>query len=130
VISIGAAVAFVGCLLPWVSVVFLGSLNLFNALNVRDSNGIWAGIVLAACASLFFIGLAMRGRPTKDLAIAALVIAIAAGGLTALWGIGLEADVQGASGFADLGAGPFVTVGGFVIAAIAAGRLTRTSRLT
>lgn len=122
-IAIGGVVALLGCFLPWVSVVLLGSANLTGLLsNGTRGEAIEAALILFAPLCLVLSGIIYHVNRIRWVAVAALVIAACAGGFAGWWGIILDADLRGAHGFASLGVGPFVTLGGFVLAVIFAAK--------
>lgn len=120
-IAIGGAAAFVGAFLPWARVILLGTLDLLQLVGHGSDRAVLALLILCAAIVVAIIGVVQRAGPTASQAIAAQAVSIAGAVLSAVWGIVLGADLRHAAGFASLGIGPFVTTGGFVLAAVGAG---------
>lgn len=120
--ALGGGAAFVGTFLPWVHVFLVGTLDLFQVVG-KGGGSLLALLVIIGALVVVIVGIAERSTSAgPGNSTAALVISVCGAGLTGLWGIGLNADVRGATGFVSLGAGVFVTLAGFIVAAVAAGR--------
>ncbi len=116
----GCAVVF-GAFLPWVRIFLIGTLNLFQLVGQESGKVLFAVCILGGGLVVGLMGFLEPSVSGPGLPIAALVVAICAAIIAGVWGIGLSADVRHAAGFASLGIGPFVAVGGFVVAAVGAG---------
>lgn len=128
--AFGGVAAFIGAFLPWVHVFLVGTLDLFQVVS-KGGGSLLALLVIIGAVVLAVIGIFERSAPTRpSSSTLVLEIAICGAALTGLWGVGLNADVRGATGFASLGAGVFVTFGGFVVAAVGAGRSKVTAGAT
>ena len=119
--AIGGGAAFVGAFLPWVHVVLFGTFDLFGLVGHGSGKSLLALLIIGGAVVVALIGLAQRSDPTAGVAAIVLTIAICGAVLTGVWGIALDANVREAAGFASLGIGPFVTIGGFILGAIGAG---------
>lgn len=119
--ALGGCAAFVGAFLPWVHILLIGTLNLLQLVGQGSGKAVSALCILGAAFVVGLVGFLEPSGSGTGLPTTALVVAICAAVLAGVWGIALNADVRQAAGFASLGMGPFLTVGGFVVAAVGAG---------
>lgn len=99
-------------LLPWVKVVLLGDLNLFQLFSAagRPSIWPWAAVLGGGAAAL----VAWQDDSFPRVRITSVIIG-SLGGLLALYALGsLRHDIREVHGLAAIGIGPYVAVAGCV----------------
>lgn len=118
-LMIGGGVALaISPLLPWVKVVLLGNLSLFQLFDAAGRSDGWAWI--AVIAGLTAAVLAFReGKPTTVWRVA-LGVGLLGGALALYALVVLRDEVSEASGLATVGIGPYVAVAGCVAMVIGA----------
>jgi hypothetical protein len=117
VIGGGVALA-VSPLLPWVKVVLLGDLSLFQLFEASGRSDGWAWI--AVIAGLAAAVLAFREANPLTVRRVALGVGVL-GGALAVYALGvLRDEVSDASGLATVGIGPYVAVAGCVAMVVGA----------
>ncbi len=109
VVAGGIALA-VSPLLPWVDVVLLGNLNLFQLLNLDGRSKALAWLVLLAGVAAG--GVAFRARQVGTVRVAALAIALIGGLVVSVKLSTLHREVSNAHEFAAVGIGPYVALAG------------------
>ena len=100
--ALGGCAAFIGTFLPWVHVILLGTLNLFQVMGRGSVSAILALCVLGGAFAVALIGFLERSTTRANLSSAALAIAISTAALAGVWGIALDADVRNAAGLASI----------------------------
>jgi len=111
VIGGGIALA-ISPFLPWVKVILLGNLSLFQLFDAagRSSGLAWAAVLAGAGAAFF----AFRERKPTTVRAVGLSIGLL-GGLLAVYALAdLRSDIRDANGLATIGIGPYVAVAGCV----------------
>lgn len=120
---IGGGIALaVSPFLPWVKVILLGDLSLFQLYSAAGRSRFWpwaavfAGGLVAAAA--------LDNRRREATRHAAMLVG-ALGGVMAVYAlVGLRHDIREADGFAAIGVGPYVAIAGCV-AIVVGGFLAR-----
>lgn len=118
-LMIGGGVALaISPLLPWVKVVLLGDLSLFQLFEAAGRSDGWAWI--AVIAGLIAAVLAFRNANPLTVRRVALGVGLF-GGALALYALGvLRDEVSEAGGLATVGIGPYVAVAGCVAMVVGA----------
>jgi hypothetical protein len=112
----GAALA-ISPFLTWVKIVLLGSLSLFQLADASNGSSSWAWAVVGGGA----VAAVLAATERDPRALRWIGVGVSAlGALVAYYGVvTLRDDVEGASGLATIGIGPYVSLGGCL--ALAAG---------
>ena len=109
VIGGGAALA-ISPFLSWVRVFLLGNLSLFQLLEVAGSSkGLAWGAVLAGLGAA---GIALVYRAPSTTLVVGLVVGLLGAALAILALVGLRHDVRETDGFAAVGLGAYIAIGG------------------
>jgi len=114
---IGGGVAFaISPFLPWVKVILLGNLTLFQLFSAagRSDGWAWAAVFAGGAAAI----VAFRTQDPKPIRLAGLLVGVIGGLVAAYALIGLRHEIRDAHGLAALGIGPYVSVGGCIAMAI------------
>lgn len=114
---IGGGTAFaVSPFLPWVKVILLGNLTLFQLFSAADRSDalVWVAVLAGGAAAVT----AIRNRGPRPIRIAGLLVGVIGGIIAAYALIGLRHDIRDAHGLAALGIGPYISVGGCIAMAI------------
>ncbi|MGH9120729.1 MAG: DUF2510 domain-containing protein [Acidimicrobiales bacterium] len=118
-------VAVAGCLMPWVYSP-VGS----HTLVVATSGATYvvtetAFAILETAVGIAILGFVQIPNRIRGVAVAVLAISVVAGALVGVWGIALDSEVPNPYGFLHVDYGAFVTLAGFVGAAILSGFAVR-----
>lgn len=104
----GAAGLALSPFLPWIKVVFLGNLSLFDIYSLDGGSDFWpwAPIIGAAAVLAWIFG----KREPQEVRSVALVVGLLGGALAAYVLIKLRQDISDTNGLAAVGFGPYVCV--------------------
>lgn len=117
VIGGGAALA-ISPFLTWVKVILLGNLSLFQLFDAADRGNGWAWVAVLAGGIAAFA--AFRERSPRTVQRAGLSVGLLGGVLAIYALVGLRNELSDAQGFAAIGIGPYVAVGGCVAMVVGA----------
>jgi len=110
-IALGAGLTGLSAALPWINVVLLGSLNLFNLYQVQEKNPVIPEIVVAA--AMVVAGLALARVPGGRMV--AFLVGIVGGTLGGLFTVKVIHAVRQSDGLVSVGVGPLVAGAGVLL---------------
>lgn len=111
-VGVGGLGLAIAPFLPWVKVVLIGNLTLFQLYEVAGSSKTlpW----LSVCAGAATAAAAFLHRERSMTFVVGICVGLAGGALALYALIGLRSDIEGAHGLAAVGVGPYVAVAGCV----------------
>lgn len=117
VVGIGAALLGLSPFLPWIRVVLLGDLSLFDLFVSSGHSPLVVWLLVVAAIGL--VVLASAVRPAPVLRVVVNLVGAGASVIVVLLTVGALRGVGQASGFAGLGPGPVLAIAGAVTTLVA-----------
>lgn len=114
--------------LTWVKVVLLGDLTLFQLYDAAGRSNAWAWI--AVIAGVVAAIVAWTSRKEESVRMIGLLVGVIGGVIAAYALVGLRHDIRQAAGFAAIGVGPYVAIGGCVAMAVGGLMSKRSGRMS
>ena len=124
--SVGGIGLAISPFLPWVKVVLLGSLSLFQLFDAagRSNGWAWAAVLAGGAAAV----IAFRAQRPSTVRRAGLSIGVLGGILAVYALVALRNELRDAQGLAQIGIGPYIAVAGCIAMVIGAVMSKSTSQ--